>query len=71
MPEVSAVSTRSFPSHDSTLHAVLRAWCLVVLLIYLGLMTLSVVHTLRPEHPRECGLFTVGKSRVGRCDWIG
>jgi hypothetical protein len=69
MSAVSAVSTRSWD--NDSLDAVLRAWCMVVLLIYLGLMTLAAVQTLRLEEPRECGPFTIGQSRLGGCDWLG
>jgi hypothetical protein len=61
MPAVSVA--RSW--YDSALQDVFRMWCWVVLLIYLGLMTLAAVQTVRLEPPRECGPFILGKSHPG------
>jgi hypothetical protein len=55
---------------DNTLVAGLRAWCILVLLIYLGLMSLAAVQSLLLEQPK-CGPFTIGQSATGTCDWIG
>jgi hypothetical protein len=46
-----------------------RAYILA-LLIFLGLMSLAAVQSYRFEH-RECGPFTIGRSAIGGCDWIG
>jgi hypothetical protein len=55
-PVMPAVSVAR-PWYDSALQDVFRMWCWVVLLIYLGLMTLAAVQTVRLEPPRECGPF--------------
>jgi hypothetical protein len=70
MSAVIAVPTRS-PAWGEGTQNVLRAWCLVVLLIYLGLMTLAAVQSLSPEQRQECGPFTIGRSAIGSCDWLG
>jgi hypothetical protein len=71
MSQVIAVPRHSPSWDDDTLNAALRAWCMVVLLIYLGLMTLAAEQTLRLEQPRECGPFIIGQSSLGGCDWLG
>jgi hypothetical protein len=71
MSAVIAVPTRSPLWDDGTQSAVLRAWCSVVLLIYLGVMTLAAVQSLQLQQRRECGPFIIGKSAIGGCDWIG
>jgi hypothetical protein len=70
MSAVSAVSASAPTWDDNTLLAGLRAWCIVVLLMYLGLMSLAAVQSLRLEQPK-CGPFTVGQSAVGSCDRLG
>jgi hypothetical protein len=65
-----AVPTRS-PAWGEGVQNALRAWCLVVLLIYLGLMTLAAVQSLSVEQRRECGPFILDQSVLGGCDWLG
>jgi len=47
-----------------------RAWRLAVLM-FLGLICLAAVQSYRLEGRDECGPFTIGRSAIGGCDWIG
>jgi hypothetical protein len=71
MSQVITVPRHSPSWDDDALHTALRGWCIIVLPIYLGLMTLAAVQTLRQEQPRECGPFISGQSSLGGCDWLG
>ena len=47
-----------------------RAGRILALLIVLGLISLAAVLADRLE-VRKCGPFTIGRSAIGSCDWIG
>jgi hypothetical protein len=47
-----------------------RAWCVLLLLIFLGLCLFTAVGQLTKEAPRQCGPFALGVSKIGGCDYL-